>query len=170
MIGGMDAFLTALIQLIQPTNLVLLMAGICFGIIIGILPGLGPPIAITICLPFTFKLNIVQSLTLLLGLYSASIYGGSISAITLGIPGTGAAAATIADGYSMFKKNRGGEALGYALVASVIGGLFSTVCLALITPLLASFAINSAPGNISPLGCSACWWWSAWQVGAWQKG
>jgi putative tricarboxylic transport membrane protein len=152
MIGGMDAFMIALMQLIQPFNIILLMAGICFGIIIGILPGLGPPIAITICLPFTFKLNVVQAFTLLLGLYSASIYGGSISAITLGIPGTGAAAATIADGYSMFKKGRGGEALGYALVASVIGGIFSTVCLAVITPVLASFAMKFGPREYFAIG------------------
>lgn len=152
MIGGMDALIVAVTQLIQPFNILLFMVGITVGIIIGILPGLGPPIAITICLPFTFKLNSIQSFTLLLGLYSAAIYGGSISAITLGIPGTGAAAATIADGYRMFRRGRGGEALGYALAASVVGGLFSTVCLAFITPFLASFAMKFGPREYFAIG------------------
>lgn len=130
----------------------MLVAGISLGIVIGILPGLGPPIAITIALPFTFYLEPVPSLVLLLAIYSAAIYGGSISAIAVGIPGTGAAMATVQDGFSMFKAGRGGEALGYSLVGSIIGGLFSTVCLALIAPLLADVAIKFGPREFLAIG------------------
>ena len=145
MYADFDALVLALTQLAQPASAALLVGGIVLGLIIGILPGLGPPIAIALALPFTFYLDTVPSLVLLLGIYSAAIYGGSISAIAVGIPGTGAAIATVQDGHTMFKAGRGGEALGLSLTASIIGGLASTVCLALLAPLLADFAVKFGP-------------------------
>lgn len=145
MYGDLQALITALTQLAQPISIVLLVGGIVLGLVIGILPGLGPPIAIALALPFTFYLDTVPSLILLLGIYSAAIYGGSISAIAVGIPGTGAAIATVQDGHKMFKAGHGGEALGFSLTGSIIGGLFSVVCLALVSPLLAELAAKFGP-------------------------
>lgn len=145
MFAGSEAVLAALSSLIDPWTMLLMFGGIALGIIIGVLPGLGPPIAITIALPFTFYMDAVPSLVLLLSIYSAAVYGGSISAIAVGIPGTGAAIATTLDGHAMFKKGRGGEALGLSLTGSIIGGLFSIVCLAFIAPLLAQIAIKFGP-------------------------
>ena len=139
------ALLAALGLLADPLTLVLLVLGIVLGLVIGILPGLGPPIAIALALPFTFYIEAVPSMVLLLGIYSAAIYGGSISAIAVGIPGTGAAIATVQDGHKMFKAGRGGEALGFSLTGSIIGGLFSALCLALIAPLLAELAVKFGP-------------------------
>lgn len=139
------ALLSAFYLLADPFTLGLLTLGIMLGLVIGILPGLGPPIAIALALPFTFYMDTVPSMVLLLGIYSAAIYGGSISAIAVGIPGTGAAIATVQDGHKMFKAGRGGEALGFSLTGSIIGGLFSAVCLALIAPLLAQLAVKFGP-------------------------
>ena len=139
------ALISAFGLLADPMTLFLLVVGIVLGLIIGILPGLGPPIAIALALPFTFYLDTVPSLVLLLGIYSAAIYGGSISAIAVGIPGTGAAIATVQDGHKMFKAGRGGEALGFSLTGSIIGGLVSAICLALIAPLLADVAVRFGP-------------------------
>lgn len=145
MYGDLDALVLALTQLADPISLALLVAGIVLGLVIGILPGLGPPIAIALALPFTFYLETVPSMVLLLGIYSAAIYGGSISAIAVGIPGTGAAIATVQDGHRMFKAGRGGEALGLSLSGSIIGGLVSVICLAFISPLLAELAVQFGP-------------------------
>ncbi len=150
--SGGEAFFSACLQLIQPFNVFLLVFGVILGIIVGVLPGLGAPLGIAISLPFTFYLNPVRAFSLLLGVYSGAIYGGSISAIILGIPGTPPAAATLLDGHPMFKKGRGGEALSYALIASVIGGIFSTICLTLIAPLLARFAMKFGPPEYFALG------------------
>lgn len=139
------ALISALGLLADPLTMALLVLGIVLGLVIGILPGLGPPIAIALALPFTFYMDTVPSMVLLLGIYSAAIYGGSISAIAVGIPGTGAAIATVQDGHKMFKAGRGGEALGFSLTGSIIGGLFSAVCLALIAPLLAELAVKFGP-------------------------
>lgn len=140
-----DAFVVAMTQVISPMNLLLMLAGVVFGTVVGILPGLGAPIAITVCLPFTFYLAPIQAFGLLLGVYSAAIFGGSVTAITLNIPGTGAAFATLLDGNTMFRRGRGPEALGLALVGSVFGGLFSAVVLAFTAPVLAKFAIKFGP-------------------------
>ena len=145
MYGNLDALLSALSQLAEPMSIALLIGGIVLGLVIGILPGLGPPIAIALALPFTFYLETVPSLILLLGIYSAAIYGGSISAIAVGIPGTGAAIATVQDGHKMYKSGRGGEALGLSLTGSIIGGLVSVVILALVAPLLADLAAKFGP-------------------------
>ena len=126
--------------------------GVGLGIVIGIIPGLGAPLGIAIALPFTFYITPIQAFSLLLGIYSGAIYGGSISAIILGIPGTPPAAATLLDGYPMFKAGRGGEALALALVGSVIGGVFSTICLTLIAPILAKFAMKFGPPEYFSLG------------------
>lgn len=72
----------------------------------------------------------VPSLTLLLGVYCGSVFGGSISAILINSPGTPQAAATTLDGYPMAQRGEAGLALGWAMVSSVIGGLVS--CAALI--------------------------------------
>ena len=145
MYGDLDSLFLAFTQLAEPISIVLLVGGIVVGLVIGILPGLGPPIAIALALPFTFYLDTVPSLLLLLGIYSAAIYGGSISAIAVGIPGTGAAIATVQDGHKMFKDGRGGDALGLSLTGSIIGGLVSVVCLAFISPLLAELAVKFGP-------------------------
>lgn len=139
------ALISALGLLADPLTLLFLVLGIVLGLVIGILPGLGPPIAISLALPFTFYMDTVPSMVLLLGIYSAAIYGGSISAIAVGIPGTGAAIATVLDGSNMFKHGRGGEALGFSLTGSIIGGLFSAVCLALIAPFMAQLAAKFGP-------------------------
>ena len=145
MFGDLDALLTGLGYLFEPMSFLLLIVGIILGLVIGILPGLGPPIAIAVALPFTFYMQPVPSLVLLLAIYSAATYGGSISAIALGIPGTGSAMATVLDGNKMFKAGRGGEALGLSLTSSILGGLFSTVALAVLAPLLASVAVQFGP-------------------------
>ncbi len=139
------ALVSALGLLADPVTMLLLVLGIVLGLVIGILPGLGPPIAIALALPFTFYMDTVPSMVLLLGIYSAAIYGGSISAIAVGIPGTGAAIATVLDGHNMFKQGRGGEALGFSLTGSIIGGLFSAFCLALIAPFMAQLAAKFGP-------------------------
>lgn len=131
--------------LAQPLTLLMLVLGVCIGIVIGVLPGLGPPVALSLALPFTFSMPFVPSIVLLLSIYSASIYGGSISAIVAKIPGTGAAVATAQDGNAMFRAGRGGEALGLSLSGSVIGGLFSAIVLAVFAPLLAKLAAGFGP-------------------------
>ncbi|WP_447895036.1 tripartite tricarboxylate transporter permease [Vreelandella sp. GE22] len=118
------------------------LLGTALGIIIGALPGLGSVVGLSICLPFTFGMSLLPSLGLLLGVYSGSVFGGSISAILINSPGTPQAAATTLDGYPLALQGKAGLALGWATAASVIGGLISCAVLIFAAPQLARFAVN----------------------------
>ncbi len=128
------------------SNFVYLVLGVTGGIIIGALPGLTATMGVAILLPFTFGMDAVTGLIMLVGIYIGAIYGGSISAILLNTPGTPASAATCFDGYALVKKGFPTKALSTSTVASAIGGLISCLALVTISPFLAKFALRfSAP-------------------------
>lgn len=142
----LDGFATAL----QIGNLLYLIAGVTGGVIIGALPGLTATMGVAILLPFTFGMDAVTGLIMLVGIYIGAIYGGSISAILLNTPGTPASAATCLDGYPLVKKGQAAKALSASTIASVIGGLISCLALVTISPYLAKFALKfSAPEYFS---------------------
>ena len=134
--------LAALADVLQFENILASMVGVFFGLFIGATPGLTISLGMVLLLPLTFALSPVTAFCLLLGLYSSGFTGGSISAILLNIPGTPSAAATAIDGHAMAKKGRAGEAIGTAVTASFFGGMFSLVCLVLIAPTIAKFALR----------------------------
>ena len=62
--------------------------GVFLGVTVGAIPGLTGDMAISILLPFVYKLDTVMSLGLLIGIYKGSMFGGAISACSFGVPGT----------------------------------------------------------------------------------
>lgn len=134
----------------QPTAILLGLIGICVGLVLGVLPGLTATMGVAILLPFTFGMDSVSALLMISGVFFGGIYGGSITAILLNIPGTPAAAATALDGYQLTRKGKAGLALGFATIGSVIGGLVSVLILVFLAPILAKFALEfSAPENFA---------------------
>ncbi|MGQ7847322.1 tripartite tricarboxylate transporter permease [Granulosicoccus sp. 3-233] len=126
-------------------GLLVLSIGTMLGIILGALPGIGSTVAVAMILPFTLTMSQAPAILLLLAIYAGSVYGGSISAILINTPGTPQSAATCLDGYPMAQRGEAGKALGWATVASVIGGLVSAVVLIFAAPQLAAFALNFGP-------------------------
>lgn len=117
-------------------------AGTILGIIFGALPGLTAAMGIAVLLPLTYDMPPVMGFGMLLGTYCGAVSGGSISATLLNIPGTPSSVATTLDAYPMAMKGEAGRALGIAIVASFIGGIFSSVVLSLAAPPIAEFALN----------------------------
>ncbi|MEO0979044.1 MAG: tripartite tricarboxylate transporter permease [Pseudomonadota bacterium] len=136
----METLLSSLAILSQWQVLVALLLGSIGGVIIGALPGVGAAVAIAILLPATFAFEPIVGLTLMLGVYGSSMYGGAIPAILINTPGTAVNALTTYDGYPMTKRGEGHRALSLAYSASFFGGIFSVVCLILLSPLLALIA------------------------------
>ena len=126
-------------------GLLVLSLGTMLGIILGALPGIGSTVAVAMILPFTLSMSQAPAILLLLAIHAGSVYGGSISAILINTPGTPQSAATCLDGYPMAQRGEAGKALGWATVASVIGGLASAVVLIFAAPQLAAFALNFGP-------------------------
>ena len=138
--------LTGLGTALQIGNFIYLVLGVGGGIIIGALPGLTATMGVAILLPFTFGMDAVTGLIMLVGIYVGAIYGGSISAILLNTPGTPASAATCFDEYPLVKQGHPAKALSASTIASACGGLISCVALVTISPVLAKFALRfSAP-------------------------
>ena len=126
----------------MPFNLLMAVFGTTVGIVVGALPGLSGSTGIILLLPLVYRLDASAALILLCGLFCGSMYGGSIAAILLNTPGTPSATATLLDGYPMNQKGEAGRALGISTVSSFIGGLISSICLALIAPQLAKVALS----------------------------
>ena len=120
--------------------LIILFLGTLFGLILGVLPGLGPTTGGALILPFTITLDPLSAIVLLTAIYCAGTYGGAITAILINTPGTPAAAATCLDGYPLAQKGEAGRALGMATFGSAFGGLFSVIVLVLFAPILANIA------------------------------
>lgn len=117
-----------------------LMIGSIGGVIVGGMPGVGAAVAIAIVLPITFSLEPIVGLTLLLGIYGSSMYGGAIPAILVNTPGTPVNALTTYDGYPMTRRGEGRRALSLAYSASFFGAVFSICALILLAPVLAKIA------------------------------
>ena len=122
-----------------------LFIGIVVGVIAGAIPGMSATMAVALTLPFTFSLQPITGILLLLGVYKGGIFGGSIPAILIKTPGTPASSATILDGYPMAEKGEAGKALGMALYASCTADLMSNLALILFAGWLASFALSFGP-------------------------
>lgn len=117
-----------------------LFVGSVGGVLIGAIPGVGPAVAIAILLPATFSMDPIVGLTVLLGIYGSSMYGGSIPAILINTPGTAVNALTTYDGYPMTTRGEARRALSLAYSSSFFGGIFSVVCLIFFAPILAKVA------------------------------
>lgn len=122
-----------------------LAGGIVIGVVAGAIPGMSATMAVALTLPFTFAMQPITGILLLLGVYKGGIFGGSIPAILIKTPGTPASSATILDGYPMAEKGQAGKALGMALYASCTADLISNLSLILFAGWLASFALSFGP-------------------------
>ncbi|MDF1589948.1 MAG: tripartite tricarboxylate transporter permease [Desulfobacterales bacterium] len=124
------------------TYYLLIPVGVMIGIIFGAIPGMTATMAVAVCLPLTYALNLNQGLALLLGLYVGGISGGLVPAILLNIPGTPSSITTTFDGYPMTLKGESEKALKIGIVSSLFGGLLSAVILFCFAPVLADVAIK----------------------------
>ncbi len=133
--------LLASIEIILRADVILaLLTGAVGGVIIGAIPGVGPAIAIAILLPATFSFEPIVGLTLLLGIYAASMFGGAIPAILINTPGTAVNALTTYNGYPMTKRGEAMRALAIAYGSSFCGGVIAIIALICLTPVLAAVA------------------------------
>lgn len=123
------------------TTAVVLLVGTMIGLLFGAVPGLGPPITLALLIPLLDYFSTPVALLLLGSTYVAGVYGGSISAILMNIPGTGASACTTFDGYPMSRQGKAITALSVSTTASIIGGLLAISIIVLGTPLLQRFVL-----------------------------
>jgi len=126
----------ALLIILDPVRMLYLFGGVCMGLSLGILPGIGGIAGTALLLPFTYNLDPPTAFALLLGLGATTTTADPIAAILFGAPGHAASAATTLDGYPMTRRGEAGRALGASYMAALIGGLFGAALMAVALPVL----------------------------------
>ncbi|MBS6644394.1 MAG: tripartite tricarboxylate transporter permease [Clostridiaceae bacterium] len=139
-------------QVISPELILLMVIGVTMGIFFGASPGLTTSTGIILALPITYKFNMLQSLSLLLGMYIGGVSGGLITAILLNIPGTPASVPTTLDGYPMTCQGKAARALSIAVISSFIGGFIGFLILFFVAPLLSGIALKFTAAEYFALG------------------
>ena len=86
---------TGLISILTPETIGAVALGIFTGLMFGAIPGISGIMAISILLPLTFYVSPLVGIPMLLGIYKASMFGGSITAVLLNTPGAPALIATV---------------------------------------------------------------------------
>ena len=135
LLGG---FATAL----TPQNLLYAGIGVVLGTAIGVLPGIGPALTISLLLPITFGLDPVPAFIMFGGIYYGAMYGGSTTSILVNTPGESASVVTAIDGYQMAKKGRAGAALARRAIGSFVAGTLATIALMFLAAALVEFAVQ----------------------------
>lgn len=127
---------------LTPLSLTFAVAGVLLGIVIGAIPGLTATFGIALLIPVTFLMAPEHGMIMLAGIYAGAIYGGSISAILLNIPGTPASIVSGWEGHAMARQGKAPIALGISAMGSGVGGIISALALMFLTPTLAQLALS----------------------------
>jgi putative tricarboxylic transport membrane protein len=123
-------------------NLMYAAIGVLLGTFVGVLPGIGPAMAVALLLPITYGLDVTQSMIIFAGIYYGGMYGGSTTSILLNTPGESASVMTAIEGNKMAKRGRAAQALATAAIGSFIAGTIGTLLVAFFTPTLAGQAVK----------------------------
>lgn len=131
----LDAALSALGTLLTPYHMGMLIFGVMVGLLIGILPGLGGIVGMSILLPVVPHLDAHAAFAMLIGMVAVIPTSDTFPSVLMGIPGSSGSQATILDGFPLARRGEAARALGAAFSASLMGGLFGAVVLTLILPI-----------------------------------
>ena len=125
----LEALTAALIEITSGQHLIYLLAGVAMGLAVGIFPGLGGIVGLSILLPFLYGMDPTSALSMLIGLVAVIPTSDTFTSVLMRIPGSSASQATVLDGFPLAKKGEGARALGAAFSASLFGGLIGAVIL-----------------------------------------
>ncbi|KAA3623317.1 MAG: hypothetical protein DWQ08_11755 [Proteobacteria bacterium] len=144
-----EDFVAALSIVGQWSVVAALAAGVSLGIVAVALPGSTTATAMAVILPVSFFMDVQTGLAFLVGLYKGGIYGGSIPAILIATPGTGAAVATILDGPELVRAGKGRKALDMALYSSVAGDTASDLVTVMLIVPISILVLLAGPADLA---------------------
>jgi putative tricarboxylic transport membrane protein len=150
-----DAFLHAL----SPYMLLVTLGGVCLGIFWGAMPGLSTTMAMMLLVGLSVGMTQDVALAFMLGVYTASTFGGAISAVLINIPGTPDSVCTMIEGHPLAKQGKGGQALGLSITASFLGNWVGILLLVGSMPLILAIALQFKSWEmflLAVIGISIC--------------
>jgi putative tricarboxylic transport membrane protein len=142
----MEGFATAA----TPMNLLYAFIGVLLGTAVGVLPGIGPAMAVALLLPLTYGMEPTSAFIMFAGIYYGGMYGGSTTSILLNTPGESATVITAIEGHKMAKAGRAAQALATAAIGSFVAGTIGTALLVAFAPAVVQFAVSlGAPSYLA---------------------
>ncbi|MCG0278743.1 MAG: tripartite tricarboxylate transporter permease [Thermanaeromonas sp.] len=141
-------FLSAFLRALTPGVLIWIVVGVIAGVAVGSIPGLTATMTVAVLIPFTFGMDPLSGISMLLGIYIGALYGGSISACLVRIPGTPSAVMTARDSYPMARKGEAGKALAYSAYASFMGSIFGVIVLIVLAQAISRISLKFGPAEM----------------------
>jgi len=138
----MDLLLEGFQQALTPQNLLFACLGVILGTAVGVLPGIGPAMALALLLPVTYTVGPDSAIIMFAGVYYGGMYGGSTTSILLNTPGESSSVVTAIEGNKMAKKGRAAQALATAAIGSFVAGTIGTVLLWILTPRVSDLVVK----------------------------
>lgn len=140
--GNFDLLMHGFGVAITPMHLLLMVAGVMMGLVVGVLPGLGAPNGVSLLIPLTFALDPTSAIILLSSMYWGALFGGSTTSILFNIPGEPSSVATTFDGYPMARKGESTRALTLAFMSAGVGALVGVIVITLLAGWASNFALK----------------------------
>ena len=144
-----DSFIQGIGLALSLGTLAMMAVGLFLGILVGSLPGFTTVMAMAVLLPISFFLDPLMGIPFLIGVYKGGIFGGSIPAILVSMPGTGASVATTFDGPALTRKKQSRKAMEMALYSSAIGDLSSDIITIIAIGPIALLAMQIGPPELA---------------------
>jgi len=143
----MQLFFQALCEAVSVQNIFFVVLGCFLGLFAGAMPGLSATSMMALLLPVCYRIPAASTMYMLLPLYVAVEYSNAIPAVTLGIPGSPGAIATVFDGHPMSKKGQAGFALKCSIAGSAVGGIIGTLVLIGLARPMTALALKIGPAE-----------------------
>lgn len=124
-----------------------LAIGVLVGYCVGAMPGLTSSIGMALLIPFTFELDAISAIVMLVAIYMAADYAAGIPAILVNAPGQPAAAVSAFDGYPMTMRGEAGKALNLSIMSSAMGAFISLILLIVTAQAMARAALAFGPAE-----------------------
>ncbi|MDI3502199.1 MAG: putative tricarboxylic transport rane protein [Archaeoglobi archaeon] len=132
----MDAF--AMLQ--NPMVIAAIILAQLFGVFIGLTPGLTATLAVALLVPFSYFMDPLTGIGMIIALEAVAIFAGDIPAVLFRIPGTPSSAAQTIDAYLLGRKKSPSEVLYVDLIFSTLGGIIGSLILIFAASIIAEFA------------------------------
>jgi putative tricarboxylic transport membrane protein len=149
----------ALLHAFSPYLLIVTLSGVCLGVVWGAMPGLSTTMAMMLLIGLSTGMSQEVALAFMLGVYTASTFGGAISAVLINIPGTPDSVPTMIEGHPLAKRGFGGQALGLSITASFLGNWMGILLLVGSMPVILAIALHFRSWEmflLAVIGISIC--------------
>lgn len=140
--GVLGQLAAGFVVVFTPLNFAALAVGLVVGLLVAVLPGLTLVMGVVLALPFTYRMDVTSAIILLTAMYISGTYAGAWTSILFRVPGEPIDVPLLWDGYTMARKGRAAQALGWTLLGALFGGLTAAVAMVLLSHPIAKIALT----------------------------